>query len=170
MRFTACLALLASLALASCVTTPQRKLSVAAPWVQSDAEFIFKDGSATITGQAFMRQQGGGVVTAAGDQVALVPYTAYAEERLRGIYRGGEFSAHDEAHVAVYPDVADYRHFKRQTTADSTGRFTFKNITAGRYFIIAKVEWLVGNALQGGSLKKLVVVRQDQTVDVILSQ
>jgi hypothetical protein len=50
------------------------------------AAHIHQEGNNTITGEAFLRQNGGGVVTCAGYDVRLVPNTPYASKRMYVIY------------------------------------------------------------------------------------
>ena len=65
---------------------------------QAEAEYIFQEGPHMISGQSFMRTNGGDVRTCAGMEVSLVPQTAYSTERMRLIY-GNDFSGFRGLHL-----------------------------------------------------------------------
>ena len=50
------------------------------------ASIINQKGKATVSGQACLKQSGGGVVTCAGSEVTLFPVTEYAKQRITAIY------------------------------------------------------------------------------------
>ena len=73
-----------------------RVIETTVPFNPKEVAFINQRGAADIEGQAFFRQQGGGVVTCAGEEVMLVPAGQYATERMSQIYgdvNGGRISA-----------------------------------------------------------------------------
>lgn len=87
-----------------------------------------KSGNSSIEGQAFVRTRRGAVVTAAGLQVALIPATPYTKEIF-----DQQFMRPD-----VDPRLNEYR---RVTTADASGHFTFDQIPAGQYYLSCTVYW-----------------------------
>ena len=68
-----------------CVTAPQKVVLNSRFDAEQTQEMLLK-GDNTITGSALIRQQGGGVVTCAGNEVWLAPVTPYSTERVKHIY------------------------------------------------------------------------------------
>lgn len=136
----------------------------------SKAQIVLEKGDNTIKGEAFMRQRGGGIVTCAGSDVELIPYTEYAGERIRIIYNGlaTGFSPWGNK-ITFIPDIQDYYHYSKTQTCSANGSFTFNNIKDGNYFITSCVQWWAGDHPQGGCLMKNITVKGGETMEVILS-
>jgi hypothetical protein len=118
-------------------------------------------GTASITGQAFLRTRGGDVKTAAGEQVILNPLTSYSKEWYALSKAGAPIAEPDERLKIYYI----------QQVADATGRFTFKNVPAGAYFVTTTIYWEApGAGLQGGRVADLVTLTEGQTLEIILSE
>lgn len=153
--------IVAALMLTGCVGAVPIREPVA-PFVnfdlQAHARYI-GDGAATVKGQAFLRQNGGGVVTCAGQQVILMPATGYFQDVMR-IARSGRTptTAPPEAKQVV-----------RRSQCDAQGNFTFERIPAGSWMVTSLVKWSVGYNAQGGGLLKNVEVPASGTVNVLLS-
>ncbi len=100
------------------------------------AAFIHREGKASISGQAFVRQPDGKVWRALGTDVYLVPRTAYADERFAAIYGEG-----DKQRWADRVPVADprYEQAMRKTVATSGGSFRFDRVADGSYFVVAMI-------------------------------
>lgn len=164
------LAILASgLWLAACAPQPQI-INLSSTFDPAEVKFILTDGDATITGQAFLRQSGGGVVTCAGSTVYLTPRTKYAEERSQHIYGstlGGLFRGVLPKFV---PDSSEYHELIRTTQCDAQGDFEFSNVPAGKYYVGTWVQWVIANVQQGGAISKPVDVAPGQKVSVLLTQ
>ncbi|MDG4948803.1 hypothetical protein NYR72_09890 [Actinobacillus equuli subsp. haemolyticus] len=130
-----------------------------------------KRGSSKIEGNAFLRQNGGGVVTCAGQEVWLIPYTEYANEKLSVMYGNSEkgfwnllspqykFTNEDPAYLANM----------KSTTCDSQGKFVFDNISKGSYFIATQVFWAVGYRQQGGFLMQKIVLNKGESKNIVMS-
>jgi hypothetical protein len=104
-------------------------------------------GSARITGQAFLRQQGGGVVTCAGEKVMLIPATAYANEVFNTIRAGG------------MPDLQGRKisdAVAKETVCDAQGNFAFERLPARDWYLVTQVKWMVRDLPQGGFLARRV--------------
>ena len=110
-----------------------------------EAKLLMKKGKNTIIGNAFLRQNGGGVITCAGSKVRLIPATDYAKERLRYLYSGtekgynpivfkgcGKFGAAMQFNFIPSPD--SYIELTKETVCDSSGHFKFNNINDGSFF------------------------------------
>lgn len=154
------------LLLAACA--PQR-VPVNATFNASEAAFAQRPGNASITGQAFMRQLGGGVVTCAGEQIILIPVTTYSTERMRIIY-GNTNSGRSFIGGPIPVDAPpEYMQTSKTATCDAQGNFRFEQLPPGEYYLTGVVRWIAGNVPQGGALMRRVTVLPGQTQNILLS-
>ena len=142
------------------------------PFSADEVSFINRRGESTISGQAFMRQNGGGIVTCAGLEVELVPAGQYAVQRINGIYgspQGGRNSLLTPPSIVNVP--SEYLSMSKTTMCDADGDFEFPNIANGDYYVIVGIAWTVPGSYipEGGTLAKLVQIRNGQSTRVILS-
>ncbi|OCW56860.1 hypothetical protein [Hoeflea olei] len=144
---------------------------VAAPTITSsfnpqEAEFINRQGSGSISGQAFLRRNDGIVVYAAGSDVVLIPRTAYATERMNALYRGGKFN-----NLVPDPATTDPRYVEmtRKTRANGEGRFRFENLAAGQYYVVTSVSWRAGDMNQGGNLMETATLADGENLELIMT-
>ena len=133
-----------SIVLGGCVATPQQ--SVQMNYTAAEFDAYRGVGDATVYGQAFLRQQGGGVVVCAGEPVVLFPHSPSFENVV----------ALARKHIQpVLADSADPR-FKgvaRFATCDAQGNFRFVAVPRARWYIFSRVRWSVGDyGQQGGEL------------------
>ncbi|SLN19906.1 hypothetical protein ROJ8625_00696 [Roseivivax jejudonensis] len=156
------------LALAACVQT----IETTTPFDPNEVAFINQRGAADITGQAFLRQAGGGVVTCAGEQVQLIPAGTFAKERLSQLYgsvQGGRIGTM----VGASQENVDPRYLEmvRTSQCDAEGDFEFRNVANGDYYVLSGVRWTVPGSYipEGGSMAKLVQVRSGQDQRVLLN-
>lgn len=119
----------------------------------SDYAEYMKTGRASVTGQAFLRQQGGGTVTCAGSTVTLLPDTIHFREEL-GIVRMGR-----QVKGGLDDQAPQYRMLRRTTQCDAQGNFQFDSIPEGEYLILTNVSWTVGYQRQGGLLGRPIEVK-----------
>jgi hypothetical protein len=159
-------------ALALITSACARDIVSTVPFNSDEVSFIRKSGSAEISGQAFLRQNGGGVVTCAGQVVQLIPAGKFARERFAGIYgneMGGKISVLQSAsQEGLDPQ---YLTLTKNESCDAEGDFVFSNVAAGSYYVVTTVTWTVGNQIipEGGALAKLVDVREGQKVRALLN-
>lgn len=138
----------------------------------------YMDGNNTVTGQAFLTQRDGGVVTCAGRSVIIYPNVAYflvARDGLQDVQFNKELSA-----------------LKQGTQCDAQGNFEFEGIANGEWIIETSVSWEVAkvgyigaysipsiysfgyyyryNDKQGGFMRKRVSVSNDYKNRFILSK
>jgi len=102
-------------------------------------------GSATVTGQVFMRTVGGDLKYGSGSVVTLNPVTSYSTQAYEII---GNFSPDNSRVVSCpCPKLSEpdkrYDEFVQQIQADAEGRFEFINVPAGEYFVNSSVVWMV---------------------------
>ncbi len=158
-------------AIASCVPTQKpRTIALNGPFDVEAAELINAKGDGSIKVQAFMRQNGGGIITAAGRKISLLPYTDYTNYRIAEIYAGRPFIPADEPQPIIENDPQEYYIFTRTQTADASGSTTFKNVADGKYFIVTSVVWKVGKFYEGGSVNERVTVKDGEAAEVIIAR
>ncbi len=156
-------AFLAVLVLGSCATLKPPAERIAFP--EQEYASMPETGTATVRGQAFLKTRGGDVKTAAGEEVLLNPVTNYSRQWYDVSYLGGR--------APTEPDPR-YARYIRKTVADGEGRFTFSNVPAGQYYVVARVVWEAptgyGVAAQGGYVAKEISIEDGKTVDVIVTR
>ncbi len=125
-------------------------------------------GSNTVTGQAFLTQKGGGVVTCAGQPVLMYPdneYFADIYDELGSVHLSNEEAALIKA-----------------GQCDAQGNFEFHKVPAGKWIIRVNVSWHVSSSIaightyfptdevQGGPMSKQVTVQNEEINKFIISQ
>lgn len=172
LKHVALVLLLALLALAACAPPPVRLSNNFDP---NEVQFIRTPGTAVITGQAFMRQRGGGVVTCAGSRALLIPVTRYSSERISirfGNTNSGFISVNAPRNLEQAP--AEYEASALKTTCDAQGNFRFEQVPAGDFFLMTSVQWEIPSGYatmaQGGALMQRVSVAPGQIQSVMLSK
>lgn len=134
-------------------------------FIPAEASFINNIGKGAIEGQAFLRRNDGVVVYAAGSEVKLIPATAYAEERMTAIYGAAKIAYWN---AGFKNDDQSYYQYMKTTIADGEGKFAFKEIADGSYFVVTTVTWMAGNVPQGGTLMERVTISGGSMQQVIL--
>lgn len=119
----------------------------AAPRLQtfntSDYRSSLEDGTATITGEAFLATRGGGVHYGAGRTVQLIPVTPYTTEIF-----DREFLDHERLNPPIDKRLDIFARF---ITADSRGEFRFEHVPAGSYYLVCSIYWKVPRVNQFNS-------------------
>jgi hypothetical protein len=138
------------------------------PFDAKEAAFIHQKGSGSISGEVFLTRDFARVVRGAGERVYLVPATAYTTERFNTLFRGAPLAR-------WAPEIQDtpeeYYRFRRETKADSRGRFSFAKLAPGRYIVASRVYWTEPYVLipKGAALWDTVTVEEGEDTQVILS-
>lgn len=111
---------------------------------------------------------GGGRSWSCAGSVGLTPETPWTRQRFQILYGSTQRAAIPAAIVrarSVTEASADYQTFVRSTSCDDQGRFSFDNLPAGNWYVIAP-------ATDGGAepvvLMRRVTTRGGQLVDVTL--
>lgn len=151
--------------LAGCAA-PQQQVVQRPPFPEAEYATLEKEGTATVTGQVFLKTRGGDVKTGAGNVVYLNPATSYSKFIYDRRNQPVSFSPPDTRLLA----------YLRQTVADASGRFTFKNVPAGEYYVTGQVTWEApvgyqGSMVrQGGMIWKLISVQEGEAVEIMVTQ
>lgn len=123
-------------------------------------------GTGTVTGRAFLKR-GGDIIAAAGERVLLNPVTTYSNQWYTLSFIG---------HSQLEPPDPRINKYIRAATADPQGRFTFRNVPPGEYYVITVVSWQMPlsdqevPASQGARLCKRITVRNGEETRVTLNQ
>jgi len=148
-RFRAILWSMAAMLLLSACTTAEPPLDPNGPLSVAYSETEFsryeRPGDATLTGQAFLHDQGD-TVPCTGQSVLLFPHT-------RSFDRVVEL-ARMKAHP-VLPEATDprFNSVTRRATCDTNGNFQFKRLPRGKWYVFTRVRWSAGDAgVQGADL------------------
>ncbi len=156
--------------LAGCAA-PRKVVHLQSRFDDAEARARLSRGPNKIVGSALIRQRGGGVVTCAGNNVALVPATDYASERMKHLYGSDQFG-----YLPVFsplprfePDYPGYSANMRITACDAQGTFEFDGLADGDYFIVTHIVWEVQSSYQGGALMQRVKVSKGETKKIVLA-
>jgi hypothetical protein len=128
-------------------------------WDPVEHEAYAAPGTGAISGQAFLRQQGGGVVTCAGSSVIAMPATTYFRR----------LSAYAKTRTPVQIDDRA-RGLMKDGQCDAEGNFLFDRLPAGDWLVSTEVKWWVGYLQQGGGLQRQVTVSDGQAARVLLTE
>jgi len=134
----------------------------------SSASYIFDVGGNTISGQAFLRQNGGGVVTCASSEVYIFPVNEYSSQIISEMF--GSTDKGYSIGVSSIDYDADYVKYRRVSVCDAQGNFVFENVADGEYYLSTDVRWVIGNSRQGGYLFEKVSVNKGSNLKVLLSR
>lgn len=161
--------LLAAATVIGCATPPMPPTyQIGAPFDKDEASRLVHEGTNTIKGKAFIRKPEG-IVTCAGQRVALVPATAYAKERVLALYGSAESGVNPRAEFTFTPDPPEYHALMRTTKCDAEGAFEFVRVGDGEFFVLTQVDWALGGSAKGSDLMQRVLVRDGQSLSVIMS-
>ncbi len=141
----------------------------------AEAEQAMRPGHNIIDGSALIRQNGGGVVTCAGQEVQLTPATDYANERMviryesmqQGYWPIGAPNIINPPRVPEEPDPR-YLRFGKTTTCDAQGKFQFADLADGSFYVTTTIIWNVGYNAQGGYLMKRVDLKGGSSIERIV--
>ncbi len=154
------LAILASLSLIGCAQ--QQQVQMQQKFNGKDHDRFLSQGLGMLTGQAFLRQQGGGVVTCAGSDVMAMPATPFFRELVHHMKAGHQIAGIEKVDPKYKPII-------QRSQCDAQGNFSFDNLVAGYWLVVTTVQWKVGSSRQGGELVKEVLVSEEDAKHVLLT-
>lgn len=149
---------------AGCATT----VHLTTPFDAAKAQEALQAGTNKIAGSALIRQQGGGIVTCAGNEVSLIPVTPYATERMQHLY-GSDQRGFSTRAIKFEPDNPEYFAAQKNVACDSLGLFEFDGVADGEYYVVTAIVWVIGYSPQGGRLMQRVSLSSGETKKVVLS-
>lgn len=149
------------IAMVGCVAIQQTPRQKEVAFQSTEHRSFIKKGANTIKGQAFLRQQGGGVVTCAGNEVIVIPQTVFFHQ---AIERANSTLAIERG---MPPDAQG---LIRRTRCDAQGNFSVADLPDGSWYIVTDVGWVVGYNQQGGKLVHAIDnLRGATTTQVLLT-
>ena len=140
---------LAIVSLAGCVAPPPQP-TIQSEFLPSEHEAYRVTGATKVSGQAFLRQRGGGTVTCAGAPVLLLPATNYFRDAVSVSRQTDEFRS-------LVSIASAYRSVSRMSQCDAQGNFQFDEIPGRAWLVVTEVRWTVGGRSQGGILERAFV-------------
>lgn len=162
------LVLFSALAITGCASSPTI-VQLSSQFDKTAAENLLVDGINSVQGNALIRQQGGGVVTCAGNEVYFFPVTEYATERMMYIYRSNQKGYRRFGNYKFVPDIQDYQRLSKVTQCDAQGDFEFENLADGDFYIVTQIFWMVSYNRNGGFLMKRVKLSGGETEKIVLT-
>ncbi len=152
--------------IASCATVPQPKIS-RIPFPEQEYQNLQHSGAAVVKGQAFLKTRGGDVKLAAGNEVILNPVTSYSNEWYEKAYVQRKNLIESDPRL---------RNYVKRTVADGSGRFVFKNVPPGEYYVTTVITWEAASGyqgalqVQGGTVTKKIMVNDEDEINVIVTR
>lgn len=136
------------------------------PFPEDEYTKLPGSGTGTVSGSAFLKV-GGDIKAAAGERVILNPVTSYSKQWYTVSFLGNSHLEPPDKRIDKYI---------RTKKADAQGRFTFRNVPPGEYYIITVVSWEApvgsqgAHVSQGARLCKIITVKNHEETKVILKQ
>ncbi len=130
-----------------------------------DFAWSMNQGTASIEGKALLKGRDGRVRTCAGQLVALTADNAYTRE------------ASDAAKTQRYSRIERdprYNQYRRTTTCDAQGNFTFRHLPHGNWGMGTRVEWEEtgpeGKVVRGGPLGKRFRLQAGEKATIVMNE
>jgi hypothetical protein len=145
---------------------PKKLILPRIPFPQAEYAKLPTSGTGIVSGRAFLKR-GGDILTAAGERVILNPVTSYSNQWYTLSYIGLN---------QLEPPDPRINKYLRAVTADAQGKFIFRNVPPGDYYIITVISWQVpaadqeAPASQGARLCKKITVQNGEETRVMLNQ
>jgi hypothetical protein len=130
-----------------------------------DFAWSMNQGTASIEGRAMLKGRDGRMRTCAGQLVALTADNAYTRE------------ASDAAKTQRYSRIERdprYNQYRRTTTCDAQGNFTFRHLPHGNWGMGTRVEWEEtgpeGKVVRGGPLGKRLRLQAGEKATIVMNE
>jgi len=135
-----------------------------APFDRAEHQGYLGSATSVVFGQAFLKQNGGGVVTCAGETVTYLPNTTYFRELIKMIRTGARFRGELSEEIAT-----KVRQYGKYNTCDAGGNFSAA-LPPGEWYVFTNVSWTVGYAPQGGTVGGFIKSEAGKRTQIILNQ
>jgi len=103
------------------------------PFNEADFTHALKNGTSTVTGQAYVITKDGTTYYADHQVVVLAPVNAYTTENIRRRFVNGENLRSADPRIDKY---------LRSAMTDATGHFVIRGVPAGEYYVDGAVPWV----------------------------
>lgn len=113
------------------------------PFDLAEYSSLPSQGTASITGQAYIKLADGSVRYPDNAQARLNPVTSYSKQW---------YQVHYLDRLNITSADPRYLEYVRKVKFDEQGRFSFENIPAGNYYISAPIFWMEEIKLADGSI------------------
>lgn len=139
-----------------------------------EVKFVKQPGTSTVTGSAFLKLADGTFKGCEGFNIELLPVAKYSNERITRTYGSNEQGQIllEQNPPKFTPDVNEYHEMLIKGACDQRGTFTFSNVPAGSYFVIAFIIWDDASGATprktGGGVMKRIDVAPGSRVEVLL--
>lgn len=150
----------------------QDTITLKQDFVPSEAEWVKNEGTSKVDGEAYLKLKNGEYRGCAGFNIELLPASKYANERIFRTYGNntqGQILM-SENPPKFSPDIKEYHEYLLKTKCDENNYFSFSNIPAGEYYVIAFIIWGDAPNLKGGGAMKNVHVGEGESRNVVLKR
>jgi opacity protein-like surface antigen len=163
----------AAILLAGCAATPQQ-----ASFDPAAVAWSTQAGKNTLAGVARVQMADGKTRSCAKQPVRLAPDSGYARERMQALYGNTEAGYVDAQEAQRVREQAGlnvdqaYEQSLKTAACNSKGRFVFKNLPDGTYYVMAPVVWRNKHASQndGGYFMQRVTIGGGETLRVTMTR
>lgn len=138
-----------------------------------EVRFVKQTGTSTVSGKASLKLADGTLKNCAGFNIELLPVTAYSKERIVRTYgndQRGQILL-EQSPPKFTPDAPEYHEMLIKGACDLRGEFSFSNVPAGDYFVMAFIIWDDATSptprKTGGAVMKRIRVSPDSRVEVL---
>ncbi len=141
----------------------QTPIKIVSVFDAQEVEWFKSKGTGTISGTAKFKSKNGEVRFGKEFRIELMPSSSYTEERLQHIYHNKQSGAvYAENGILTFtPDPKGY-HDTIKMMCDENGMFTYNNLPAGDYYVIAFMLW----DTTGGGLMQRVTLSEGETTHI----
>lgn len=130
-----------------------------------DFAWSMNQGTASIEGRAALRGSDGRMRSCAGQLVALTADNAYTREAAA--------AAKTQRYATIQRDPR-YAQYRRTTSCDAQGNFTFRHLPHGNWGLGTRVEWeettAQGKVVRGGPMGKTFRLRAGEKATITLNE
>jgi hypothetical protein len=143
----------------------------------TDTAWANRTGPNAIVGTAKLEVDNGKLRTCASLPVRLAPDSSYTRERVERLYGDGDSAfvdAREAKEVRAQPGAhvtKAYENSLKAAACDASGRFAFKNLPDGTYYVMAPVVWRgkLGEVSEGGFFMQRVTVAGGETKRIAMA-